>query len=263
MSKDRVLLEINDGIASVKLNRPEKHNAIDLPMFIAVDKVIRQIDNDRSVRAVIVSGEGPSFCSGLDTKSVLTNKSNALKLLWKWLPGNANLAQRVSIGWRRLKVPVIMALHGNCWGGGMQIALGGDFRIASPDCSLAIMETKWGLIPDMGGTPALLENISVDHAMQLAMTATPIDATMAKSIGLITHIDLDPLTAATKFAEQLKERSPDTSRIIKKLYHKIWSRSERKILAGETLNQLKVLMGKNQPIAVKRALGNKEINYRL
>jgi len=263
MSNERVVYTIEEGIAWVKLNRPEKHNAIDMAMFIGIDKTIRELAKNRSVRVVIVSGEGPSFCSGLDVKSVLTNKSNALKLLWKWLPGNPNLAQRVAIGWRRLKVPVIMALHGNCWGGGMQIALGGDFRIASPDCSLAIMEAKWGLIPDMGGTPGLMENVSADHAMKLAMTAVPIQAAEAKQIGLITELSEDPLKAAAGLAEQLKDRSPDTNRIVKSLYQKVWSRGDRRIIAGETLNQIKILMGKNQPIATKRSLGHKDIQYRL
>lgn len=172
------------------------------------------------------------------------------------------MAQRVSIGWRRLKVPVIMALHGKCWGGGMQIALGGDFRIASPDCSLAIMEAKWGLIPDMGGTPSLLECMPVDHAMKLAMTAQPISAQESLENKLITQISADPLEASLKLAQELKERSPDTNRVIKAMYHQIWSPKERRILAKETVNQLKVIVGKNQRIATKRALGQTDLKYR-
>jgi len=194
----------------------------------------------------MVSGAGENFCSGLDVKSVLANKSNGLKLLWKWLPGNANLAQIVSIGWRRLNVPVIMALHGKCWGGGMQIALGGDFRIASPDSSLSIMESRWGLIPDMGGTASLLECVSGDQAMKLAMTSEVIDASHALSIGLVTEVSELPLQAATVLAKQLLERSPDTNRVIKNVHHKIWSVNERKILAKETLNQIKIIAGENQ-----------------
>ncbi|MCW8879607.1 MAG: crotonase/enoyl-CoA hydratase family protein [Kangiellaceae bacterium] len=261
MSQNRVKLQIDNEIALVTLNRPDKHNAIDLAMFEAIDKTVKKLKHER-VRAVIVNGKGESFCSGLDVKSVLTDKTGALRLLWKWLPGNANMAQRVSIGWRRLEVPVIMALHGKCWGGGMQIALGGDFRIASPDCSLAIMEAKWGLIPDMGGTPALLECMPVDHAMKLAMTAQPISAQESLENKLITQIAENPLEESIRLAEELRERSPDTNRTIKKMYHKIWCQSERRILAKETLNQIKVIAGKNQRIATKRALGNKELKYR-
>jgi enoyl-CoA hydratase/carnithine racemase len=180
-------------------------------MFQAIDKIIKGIKKNRHARVVIVSGAGENFCSGPNVKSVLANKRNGLKLLWKWLPGNANLAQRVSIGWRRLNVPVIMVLHGKCWGEGMQIALGGDFRIASPNSSLAIMESRWGLIPDMRGTPSLLECVSGDQAIKLAMTSETVDTSQALSIGLITQVSEIPLQAANVLAKQLLERSPDTN----------------------------------------------------
>jgi enoyl-CoA hydratase/carnithine racemase len=263
MSENLVNLTIEEGIAFVTLNRPVKHNALNIEMFQGIDKIIKCIKTNRHVRVVIVSGAGENFCSGLDVKSVLANKSNGLKLLWKWLPGNANLAQRVSIGWRRLNVPVIMALHGKCWGGGMQIALGGDFRIAATDSSLSVMESRWGLIPDMGGTPALLECVAGDQAMKLAMTSETVDASQALSIGLITQVSDTPLQAAKVLAKQLLDRSPDTNRVIKHLYHKIWSVNERKILAKETLNQLKIIAGKNQRIAVKRELGQSNLEFKL
>ena len=262
MSENRVELVVESGIAYVKLNRPEKHNALDLAMFDAINRTIDTIKKNRNVRVVIVSGNGESFSSGLDVKSLLSSGKGALKLLWKWLPGNANQAQKVSIGWRRLKVPVIMALHGKCWGGGMQVALGGDFRFASPDCSLAIMEARWGLIPDMGGTAGLMECVSSDHAIKLAMTAEPVDANHAREIGLITEVVDEPLKAAKQLAQNLIERSPDTNRAIKKVYHQIWGLSERRILAKETMNQIKILLGKNQRIAVKRAQGKTDLDYK-
>ena len=263
MSDNLVTLTVESGIARVVLNRPDKHNALNMAMFVAIDGIIKKIKRDKSIRVVIVSGQGESFCSGLDVKSVLSNPASALKLLWKWLPGNANLAQRVSIGWRRLRVPVIMALHGKCWGGGMQIALGGDFRFATPDCSLSVMEARWGLIPDMGGTPALLECVAGDHAMKLAMSAEVLDGLQAKSLGLLTEVSDDPLDSADRLAEQLVNRSPDSNFRIKRMYHTIWSVNERRILAKETLNQIKVISGKNQRIAVKREMGEKELKFRL
>lgn len=261
MEANRVKVTVENQIASVVLNRPEKHNALDMPMFYAIVDAIKQVKNDKTVRVVIVSGEGQSFCSGLDVKSVMKKRSNIFKLLWKWWPGNANLAQRVTIGWRQLNVPVIMALHGNCWGGGMQIALGGDFRIASPDTSLSIMEAKWGLIPDMGGTPGLMENVALDHAMQLAMTADVISADEAMQKNLITQVSEDPMQAANELAEKLIERSPDTNKRIKHLYLKTWNSKQGSILAGESFNQWKILLGKNQKVAVKRAIGDKDVDY--
>lgn len=258
--KNRTTVIITDQIAVVSLNRPEKHNALDMPMFYVIDKTIAQLKKNNNIRVVIVKGEGQSFCSGLDVKSVMKKQLNSIKLLWKWLPWRANLAQRVTVGWRQLNVPVIMVLHGKCWGGGMQIALGGDFRIASPDASLAIMEARWGLIPDMGGTLALKENMPVDQAMLLAMTAQPISAKQALEAKLIIKISDDPMQAAYELAEQLKARSPDTNRAIKKFYHQTWCRNKGKVLAGETFNQWKMILGKNQKIAVKKQLGQ-DIDY--
>ncbi len=156
-----------------------------------------------------------------------------------------------------------MVLHGKCWGGGMQIALGGDFRIASTDCSLSIMESRWGLIPDMGGTPGLVECVSADQAIKLAMTSEVIDANVALALGLVTQVDENPMVAANNLANKLKERSPDTNRVIKTVYHSIWGGKQRTILAKETWNQIKVIAGKNQRIAVKREQGNMDIEFKL
>lgn len=261
MTNNRVEVTIENGIAAVRLNRPDKHNALDFAMFCAIKQSISQIKKDPSVRVVIVSGEGENFCTGLDIKSVMNDRSTGLKLLWKWWPGQANLAQIVTVGWRRLDVPVIMALHGKCWGGGTQIALGGDFRIADPNTTLSIMEAKWGIIPDMGGTPGLAENVANDHAMLMAMTADEVTAEQALERNLITMIADDPMTAAMALAEKLKERSPDTNKTIKHFYQKTWGKGESGILARETIYQWRMLLGRNRAVAVKRAMGNKEVNY--
>ena len=185
MNEMNIELTIEDNIALVRLNRPDKHNALNLDMFLAIDATIKAIKKNRNIRAVIVSGNGESFCSGLDIKSMLKKPQNALKLLWKWLPGNANLAQRVSVGWRRLDIPVIMAIHGKCWGGGMQIALGGDYRIASTTSSLAVLEAKWGLIPDMGGTIALKQCMSLDSSQTHCNNGARTDS--SRGIIIKTH----------------------------------------------------------------------------
>ena len=261
MEAERVIVRVEKQIAHVNFNRPDKHNALDMKMFYTIVDAIKKVKKNKNVRVVIVSGNGPSFCSGLDVKSVMKKSANIFKLLWKWRLGRANLAQQVTIGWRQLDVPVIMAIHGNCWGGGMQIALGGDFRIASPDSSFSIMEAKWGLIPDMGGTAGLMENIPLDQAMKLAMTAEVISAEKALALNLITQVDDNPADASIELANELIKRSPDTNKRIKNLYHKIWCSKQGKILAGETFNQWKIILGKNQKIAVKKELGDKNIEY--
>jgi enoyl-CoA hydratase/carnithine racemase len=257
---ERVQLSHEGGIARVRLNRPEKHNALDLDLFKAIDATQRELGRNRALRAVIVSGAGPDFCSGLDVKSVMNSRGAALKLLWKWLPWRANLAQRVSVGWRRLPVPVIAAIHGRCWGGGLQIALGADFRIVHPESSLSVMEGRWGLIPDMGGTLALRDNLHLDQAMKLAMTAEEVDASRALQLGLVTAIESDPRQAAITLAKELTQRSPDAVAAVKRLYRKSWG-TDGTVLARESLYQLRILAGANQRIATRRALG-KNGDYR-
>lgn len=261
MSEDRVLLKIENNIAHVTFNRAEKRNALDMAMFRAIDNVSLQLRRNRDIRAVIVTANGEDFCSGLDVKSVMRQRSSAMTLLAKWLPGRANLAQRVSVNWRRIQAPVIMVIQGRCWGGGLQIALGADFRIASPDASFSIMEGKWGLIPDMGGNLAVRELLAKDIAMKLTMTAEVISAQSAMDYGLITQLAEKPLDEAQQLAEQIADRSPDAIAALKKLYHQNWFKAEWKMLAKESYYQLKILLGKNQRRAVKRHL-NPEANIK-
>jgi len=244
----RISLTINNQIAHVVLSRPEKHNALDMTMFHEIDKVIKNLRKNRDLRAVIVSGEGEDFCTGLDIKSVMKSPINALKLLFKMLPWRSNLAQRLSTGWQTIPAPVIMAIHGRCWGGGLQIALGGDFRIATPDASLSIMESRWGLIPDMGGTIALQKLVGLDIAKELAMTASIIDGNKALELSLISHVDNAPLFKAQQLAEIIIEQSPDSVAATKRLYNKSWTSSNGMMLLRESYYQIKILLGKNQNI---------------
>lgn len=254
-----VTLEKDDGVAIVALNRPEKRNALNMDMFRRIDQVSRQLRTDRTLRAVIVTAKGEDFCSGLDVKSVLKQKSSVFALLAKWWPGRANLAQRVSYNWRRIPAPVIMVIQGRCWGGGLQIALGADFRFAAPDASFSVMEGKWGLIPDMAGNLALREILSQDAALQLAMTAEIITAKTAADLGLISGVSNDPMQRAMELVNAIKERSPDTVAAVKKLYRKNWFASDWRMLANESWYQVRIILGKNQARAVKRQMepGNK------
>lgn len=261
MENLRVTIEVKKQIATVTLNRPEKRNALDMPMFAALAKTIKQLKKDHSIRVIIVKANGEDFCSGLDIKSVFKNKMNAVKLLWKWFPGNSNLVQIVSTEWRKIPVPVIMVIQGRCWGGGLQIALGGDFRIASPDANFSIMEARWGLIPDMGGTAALRELIKIDDALELAMTGVEIGSQRAMSIGLISKISEDPYQTALTFADDICTKSPDSVAAVKKLYHKAWHSNDRTLLCKESLFQWRILLGKNQKIATKKQLGDEKVNY--
>lgn len=252
---ERVLLNIETGIARVRLNRADKRNALDLDMFQAIAAAQKKVRAERGIRAVILEGDGEDFCSGLDVSSMMSNRASMVRLLWKWLPWQANLAQQVSVGWRRLRVPVIAAIQGRCWGGGLQIALGADFRLVHPEASLSVMEGKWGLIPDMGGTLALRDLMARDQAMRLAMTAEIFDANTALTLGLATELSSNIEQSAEALAAQISQRSPDAIAAVKRLYRKSWKGSEGAALARETAYQWRILAGANQRIAVRRQLG--------
>lgn len=247
-TEKRIKVSIKQHIAYVNLARPEKRNALDMAMFKAIVATIKALKKDRTIRAVIVAGEGEDFCSGLDVKSMMKTATGPLKVLLKLNPWSANLAQRVSTDWQKLPVPVIMAIHGRCWGGGLHIALGADIRIATPDASLSILEGRWGIIPDMGGLLAIRQHCRQDVAKELTWTAEFIDGNQAKSSGLVTHVTDDPMAMAQELAAKLCQQSPDAIAGVKKLYNKSWRGSKGTALMRETWYQLRVLLGKNSKI---------------
>lgn len=198
----------SNGIAHVTLNRPDKLNALDLQMFEAIAEEASTLKSNRSVRVVILSGKGRAFCTGLDVKSMVRNKpkQTSEKLLERPDGQAGNLAQNVGYLWRDLPIPVIAALHGMCFGGGMQIALGCDLRFATPDCKLSIMEAKWGLIPDMSASVTLRELVRQDVAKELTMTGRVISGTQAAELGLVTRCVEDPMVEAKKVAMEIVQR---------------------------------------------------------
>jgi len=239
---------VENQVAFVSLTRANKHNALNLAMFYQIKQTIKTLKKNQEIRAVIVSSSSEDFCSGLDVKSVMKSFTAPIKLLFKWHPWQANLAQIVSVGWQGIPVPVIMVVEGRCWGGGLQIALGGDFRIAHPDASIAIMEARWGLIPDMGGTLALRKLVNQDVAKQLAMTGEVINGDRALELGLVSYIDNCPMDKALNLAKLICQQSPDSVAATKKLYNKSWYGSSGLALLRESYYQLKILLGKNSKI---------------
>ena len=254
--QDRVEIRIDDQIAFVTLSRQDKLNALDMPMFEAIAKAAKKLRKNKSIRAIILSGEGSAFCSGLDVRNMFKNPLFAVKLLVK--PGTkiSNLAQDVSYLWRDIPVPVIAVTHGKCWGGGFQIALGADFRYSTPECEFSIMESRWGLIPDMGGTLTLRELAQIDIIKELAMTARVFNGEEAKEFGLVTHVYKDPMAEAISFANEIKKRSPDAIASTKLLFNKTWLSSIKQALNWETKLQRKLIGRHNQRAAISQ--GKKE-----
>lgn len=257
----RVLIDIEDGIATVTLNRPEKYNGLDMPMFEAIARAARTLRKDRSVRAIILCGAGEAFCSGLDVKTVSKNPVNFLKLLIK--PGRkiSNLAQDVGYLWRDVPAPVIAVTHGYCFGGGFQVALGADFRFSTADCQFSIMESKWGLIPDMSLTVTLRELVPIDLAKELTMTARQFSGKEAKAMGLVSRVSDDPMSEALAFARELAGRSPDAVAASKLLFNHSWNATDKVALGWETKLQKKVLGRANQRTAIARNSGSPDKPY--
>jgi enoyl-CoA hydratase/carnithine racemase len=250
MSEQRVKIEVADHVATVTMARPEKHNALDLAMFDALVAAAEQVAGDRGVRSVVLHGEGPSFCSGLDVASAMSlggDGSNGAGGLASVVP---NKFQRTAYDWMTLPVPVIAAVHGNCLGGGLQIALACDIRFARADARLSVMEAKWGLIPDMSITQTLPRLVPIDVAKELTYTARVLSGEEAHRLGLLTHLAEDPLASAHELAAEIAARSPDAIRGAKRLLNQAWNAPPEEGLRLEAEIQLKLLGSANQLAAV-------------
>lgn len=258
-----VTCAVENGIAQVRLNRPEKLNSLTLELLCELAATAHGLARDKTVRAVVVAGEGRSFSAGLDFASVNARPANVVKafLPRPWRAGMTNAFQEPVWAWRRVPAPVIAAVHGHCYGGGFQIAIGADFRYATPDSSWSIMEGRWGLVPDMGGVRPLAELIGIDRAKRLVMTAETFTGAEAHEYGLVTELAEDPVAAATAFAERLALQSPDQLANAKRLLNESWFRPARSVLARERLRQLPLLAAANTKIARQAGLAKETPVY--
>ncbi len=223
---DLVTININSsGVADVRLNRPDKYNALSSQMFDAISKAGEVLCTDRSVRAVVLSGNGRGFCAGLDFagfRGMAGEKQAPVKRHEPPSDQAANPSQWPGLVWKRVPVPVIAAVHGVAYGGGFQIAMGADIRIASPDARFSVMEIKWGLIPDCSVSQTLRDLVRLDVAKELTFTGRIVDGTEAAEMGLVTRVSANPLEAAFEMAETIATKSPDAIRLGKKLFEETW-----------------------------------------
>lgn len=259
---DRVTVAVADGVAEVTLNRPDKHNALDQAMFDGIVEAGRSLMDRGDVRAVVLHGEGPSFCSGLDYPSFMQSGQSFDSAFAKLPDDAANAAQYTALVWRRLPMPVIVSIHGAAFGGGLQLALGADIRLAMPDSRLSIMEVKWGLIPDMGATVTLKDIVGLDIAKELTFTGRIVDGRAAERLRLITRTETEPLAAARELATEIATKSPDSVRGAKRLFHDAWAIDEEAALAAEARLQQGLLGSPNQMEAVQAALAKRTGNFR-
>jgi enoyl-CoA hydratase/carnithine racemase len=250
MSDERVSIAVEGGIADVRLNRPDKLNAIDPAMFAALSEASTSVAGRTDVRVVVLSGNGRGFCAGLDIAS-LSSDGGVPEFIQERTHGIANLWQHAAWGWRELEVPVIAAVHGIAFGGGLQIALGADVRIVAPDARLAVMEARWGLVPDMAGIALLRGLVRDDVARELTYTARQVSGIEAAALGLATRTADDPYAAAMDLATQIAASSPRAVRAAKRLFGLPPDAGIAEILRAESREQEALLAGPDLAETVK------------
>jgi enoyl-CoA hydratase/carnithine racemase len=257
----RVAVEVADHVAVVTLTRADKHNALDVAMLEAIIGAADRLASTSGVRAVVLGGAGASFCSGLDVVSIMA-AGNGLDGLVERVRGEVpNWFQRAAHAWLELPMPVIASLHGNCLGGGLQIALGADIRIAAPSTRLSVMEVKWGLVPDMSITRTLPRLVGIDVAKELTFTGRVLDGEEAARLGVVTRVCDDPLAAARELAAEIAGRSPDAVRAAKRLYDESWTGDAQRTLALEAELQLGLIGSPNQLAAVAAGFASEPAEF--
>jgi len=261
-SNDRVSLALGaDGVAQVRLTRADKLNALDPAMFAALIEVGQALFEAPGLRAVVLAGEGKGFCAGLDLASLGGDATGGLNHLSERTHGNANLFQQVALQWRKLPVPVIAAVHGVCFGGGLQIAGGADLRIVTPDARLAVMELKWGIVPDMGGYALWRGLVRDDVLRMLTYTAAEFTGAEAAEFGFATRLDADPIARATAIANAIAERSPSAIREAKALFARAADATVDEILMAESVAQQRLIGSRNQREAVASGLERRPARF--
>lgn len=265
----RIKVEIDAGVAHVLLNRPEKKNALDGDMFEGLRAAARQLAKDRSVRAVVLSGAGDSFCSGIDLSNFSDMASGGLSAESESVQAavadksaeGANSAQQLAWQWQELPVPVIAAVTGVAYGGGLHIALGADIRIVAPDARIAFVEISWGLVPDLSGTQALRRLVPLDLAKKLIFTGETISGEQAVALHIGTELSDRPLETAFALARKIAQQSPEAIRAAKKLLNTSGLVPLAEGLANEMAASSKLMGSKNQIEAVMSKLEKRTANF--
>ena len=228
---DRVTVEIADGVADVRLDRPDKMNAMDGPMFTALVETADRLAVEPGLRAVVLSGNGRGFCAGLDFSGFRAMTGEAgdgggggtgrIGGVQDDREPLTHLAQQAVWGWHQLPVPVIAAVHGVAFGAGCQLAVGADIRFVAPDVRMSVLEIRWGLSPDMTITSLLPALVGADVAKELIWTGREVGGEEAVRLGLATHVAGDPRAAATELAGVIASKSPDAIRAGKRLVNEV------------------------------------------
>jgi len=255
---DRVEVSLSEHIARIEMIREDKLNALDAAMFDGLIAAAQWLGEQRDARVAILSGRGRMFCAGLDFGSFAAMAGDdgaSSTSLEPRTHGLCNKPQYAAYAWHEAPVPVIVAIQGGALGGGLQIALGGDIRIAAPDAKIAIAETQWGLVPDMSGMARVRRLVRDDVLRQLTYTAQRIDGGQAREAGLVTEVHDDPQARALEMAHQIAGRSPSAIRACKVLLNGLADANAGEILAAESRLQQAII---GQPNQVEAVMANME-----
>lgn len=258
--EERIKVEIKDGVADVRLVRVDKMNALDDAMFSALVETGERLKTEKGVRAIVLSGEGRAFCAGLDMgnfgkmasgeRSGGQSSSGGSLVTDNRTPGGSNRAQHAVMVWREQPVPVIAAVHGVAFGGGFQLALAADMRFVAADARMAVMEIKWGLVPDMAGMVLMKGLARDDLARELTYTGRIFQGEEAQSLGLATRVCADPRAEALAVAAEIAGKNPHAIRGAKRLLNMMMDSDQHAILKAESLEQTALIGSPNQVEAV-------------
>jgi len=264
--EDRIRVEMKDGVADVRMVRTDKMNALDDAMFTALVETGEKLKTQKGLRAVVLSGEGRAFCAGLDMgnfgKMASGERSGGAGLIdMPRTAGGSNRAQHAVMVWREIPVPVIAAVHGVAFGGGFQLALGPDIRIVAPDTRMAVLEIKWGLVPDMAGLVLMRGLLRDDVARELTYTGRIFTGEEALTMGLATRVSTDPHGDAMKMAIEIAGKNPDAIRAGKRLLNMAGDADQKTILVHESKEQGALIGSPNQVEAVMSNMQKRAASY--
>lgn len=259
---ERVRIDIENHIATVTFNRPEKMNALDPIQFRAIIEAGEKVSANSEVRVVVVTGEGRAFCAGLDVSSLMSGDSEVTNTpIVDRTYGIANMWQQAAWVWRVCPVPVIAAVHGVAFGGGLQIMLGADIKYITADTKLSIMEMKWGLIPDMAGTQLMYHSVRDDIIRELTYTNRVFTGEEAVNYGFATHVSENPLEDSRALATEIASKSPSAIVKAKKLLNEAPYLNQEDGLMLESIEQEAIIKKKNQLEAVFSSMQKRAGNF--
>ncbi len=263
---ERVMVTVEDGVADVRLNRPEKLNALDNQMFRAIANAGEELKSRDDLRAVVLSGEGRSFCAGLDFSSFQAmgteRNENQADSPGDHLEGRiTHLGQQAAWVWQELEVPVIGAINGHALGGGFQIAMGPDIRIVHPDTKMSILEVRWGLVPDMGASVLLPSMVGLDVMKEMYFTGKMVSGAEAVELGIATRLHDDPYVAAMELAHEISEKNPEAIRRMKSILNGLGERTTAERFAAEREHIGALIGSPNQKEAVAAFFEKRSPNF--